>query len=83
MLTAYSESNKIIEALRLGALDYICKPFPHEVLTQNLAIWVEIGKRLQALVGDKQASAQYGNVSQQLRMIELYRLKSKALQDLL
>ena len=72
MLTAHSESNKVIEALRLGALDYICKPFDSKMLMTNLAGWVEIGKRLSELQGD---------APQQLRMIELFKLKNKARSD--
>lgn len=75
MLTAHSEKEKIIEAMRLGAVDYVTKPFkPDELLTRVLG-WTELGRRLQELVSPASESAAT-NLEQRLRMIELFRLKN-------
>lgn len=75
MLTAHSESEKIITALQLGAVDYIVKPFDSTHIVASLPTWLEIGKRLQStLVADKSPES----LIQQLRMIELFRIKNHA-----
>ena len=76
LLTAHSESDKIIEALQLGAIDYIVKPFDTEVLFKKIPGWVEIGKRFQEL-HENDPTRPITDLSKQLRMIELFRLKAK------
>ena len=44
MLTADSSSEVILQALKLGVIDYICKPFSLPVLTDKIATLAEIGK---------------------------------------
>ncbi|MES2525573.1 MAG: response regulator [Bdellovibrionota bacterium] len=46
MLTAHSEKERIIEALRLGATDYLIKPFDSEKLLENVALWIQVGERV-------------------------------------
>lgn len=46
MLTAHSEKERILEALRLGAIDYVTKPFETRELLKNLRTWIELGERL-------------------------------------
>lgn len=74
MLTAHSESARIIEALRLGALDYVTKPFDAEVLMDKMDSWVEFGRRLKEM---RDPSNRSTDVASQLRMIELFQLKAK------
>ncbi len=44
-LTAYDSSNQVKEALRLGAFDFLAKPFDREELATALARAIEYGKR--------------------------------------
>jgi DNA-binding response OmpR family regulator len=69
MLTAHSEKERILEALRLGAVDYITKPFNTAALLSALPTWIEMGKRLQRLA---EPGERTGN---ELRMMELIRVK--------
>jgi DNA-binding response OmpR family regulator len=39
MLTVLDEEAKMVEAMRLGALDYILKPLYPEALSEALPIW--------------------------------------------
>ena len=78
MLTAHAESQRVIEALRLGALDYITKPFAASELIAKLDAWVEIGKRLRDL-HDPSVSYSEADLARQLRMIELFQLKNQRL----
>jgi DNA-binding response OmpR family regulator len=74
MLTAYDDHERVSEAMRLGALDYVLKPFEPKSFIHNVGLWLEIGKRLQklALEGDKKT------IERQLRMIDFFRLKCHA-----
>ena len=76
MLTAHSENTMILEALRLGAVDYICKPFDSKELFEKLPHWLEIGRRIGALSEEKDPSI---SVEKQLRMIELFQMKMRDL----
>lgn len=75
MLTAHAESSMVIQALQLGALDYIVKPFNTPELVKKMPAWLDIGRRLQAIAdGPDDAESR---MKKQLRMIELLRLKNK------
>lgn len=45
MITAHGETKMVSEAVRLGAIDYIVKPFDPDKLLEQLPIWVEIARR--------------------------------------
>lgn len=75
LLTAYNDPELIFKALRLGALDYILKPFDNEKFLANASVWLEIGKRLQILSKEKDPDV----MQKQLRMIEKFKLKCNAL----
>jgi DNA-binding NtrC family response regulator len=45
MVTAHTDIGRVTEALRLGALDYIVKPFDPLALEQQIFIWQEVGHR--------------------------------------
>ncbi len=74
MLTAHAESEMIISALRLGALDYIVKPFDSDSLLKRVPAWLEVGKRIKALRDSSSSSPALAE--QQMKMIELFRLKN-------
>lgn len=57
MLTAHSDHELTSQCLRLGAIDYMTKPFPYPSLKEKLTYWVEIGKRQQALRADPRYEA--------------------------
>ncbi len=57
MLTAHSDHELTSQCLRLGAIDYMTKPFPYPSLKEKLPIWIEIGKRQQALRADPRFEA--------------------------
>jgi DNA-binding NtrC family response regulator len=52
MITAHFEKEKIITAMRLGAIDYVMKPFNVSKLSEDVAVWLELGKRIQKLSMD-------------------------------
>ncbi len=64
MISAHSDSERLVQAIQLGAIDYIIKPFNIEDILKKVPIWLEVGKRTKALGKD------HG-----VRMIELLRLK--------
>jgi CheY-like chemotaxis protein len=57
MLTAHSDHELTAQCLRLGAIDYMTKPFPYPALKEKLPFWIEIGKRQQALRADPRYEA--------------------------
>ena len=76
MLTAHAEHTRVIEALRLGAIDYTTKPFDPSELLDKIDNWVEMGKRLQDL-RDEETPISRGDTNKQMRMIELFQVKNK------
>ena len=68
MITAHSESDRLIEALQLGAIDYLVKPISMEVLIEKIPVLLEVGKRTRSL-GKEHTT----------RMIELLRLKNSGI----
>ena len=66
MLTASKENEKIIQAVQLGCLDYVIKPFDSDVFLSKLNSWIEVGRLLR----------ERGDISRQLRLIDLFRLKN-------
>ncbi len=48
-LTGYADKDKIAEALRLGAIDFLEKPFPRDVLRASVTKGIELGFRLRHL----------------------------------
>jgi DNA-binding NtrC family response regulator len=47
MVTAHEEKERILEALRLGCVDYVVKPFDLKRLVVASAAWIELGRSLQ------------------------------------
>lgn len=45
LVTGNNESSFVIEALQLGAIDYITKPFKLNILLEKIELMVDIGKR--------------------------------------
>jgi DNA-binding NtrC family response regulator len=72
MVTAHQESEKIVEALRLGCIDFVNKPFKNQKLIELTAIWVELGKRLIDLKNAKTSD----DLEHRLRLINLYNVKA-------
>lgn len=73
-LTAHSDSERILQALRLGALDYLVKPFNPQALAKKLEVWKEIGKRMQSVSSNE--ASQADALKFNLRMIELLKIKN-------
>ena len=48
MITAHEDAPRVTESVRLGALDYMIKPFNSETIKKQVPIWKEIGKRRQS-----------------------------------
>ena len=71
MLTAHSEKERIIEALQLGAIDYLNKPFEAAELVNKTPVWMEIGRRLSSMIENSD-----GSIEAKVRMIELFKLKN-------
>lgn len=75
MLTAHAEQERIIQALQLGAIDYVVKPFDPVSLRSKVPTWLEIGRRIQKLANqDDEVSTEV--LQKQVRMIELFKLKN-------
>jgi CheY-like chemotaxis protein len=45
MITAHAEIPRVTEALRLGAIDYLVKPFDSKELEKQVFIWQDVGRR--------------------------------------
>ena len=45
MVTAHSEVGRVSEAIRLGALDYLVKPYQTDMIVERLPTWLEIGRQ--------------------------------------
>ncbi len=75
MLTAHDDKEKIIEALQLGAIDYVVKPFSPDMLRTKVANWLEIGRRMKEISTPEDAISSE-TLARQLRMIELFRLSN-------
>lgn len=52
MITAHSEVARVSEAIRLGALDYLVKPYQSDMIVERLPQWLEIGRK-QAIQRDR------------------------------
>lgn len=72
MVTAHSESDRIIKSLQLGAFDYLVKPYDPEKLVKRLSDFSEIGKRITELSYTPPTSKRWESAQ---KMIDLYRLK--------
>lgn len=59
MMTAYANVQDAVEAIRLGAIDYLAKPFSPEVLVSTVARYVvpEQGPRLEPIAAAPQSKA--------------------------
>ena len=76
MLTAHHDKDKIIEALQLGALDYVVKPFRPPELLERIAGWLEFGRRMRKLQADAAGNGEGLTPAHHLRMLELFRLQN-------
>lgn len=45
MLTAHSDSSYTTEAMSLGAIDYLQKPFDFDQMKKQINHWIDIGRR--------------------------------------
>lgn len=71
MLTAYAEKERIIEALQLGALDYIVKPFDPQAFIKKVYTLIEIAKHR-----TEKNKEQARNPAQSSRMEALHRIRN-------
>ncbi len=79
MLTAHAESSMVIQALQLGAIDYVVKPFDSDALLSKIDGWLELGRRLNEL--SESQTDDSSSARKKFRMIELFRLKNKKNSD--
>ena len=49
MITAHSEVARVSEAIRMGALDYLVKPYQTDMIVERLPQWLEIGRKQASL----------------------------------
>lgn len=77
MLTAHAESEMVVKALQLGAIDYLVKPFDTGELVAKVPGWMEVGRRLQEVAGADIIKPEV--LRRQLHMIDLFRLKNRRL----
>jgi CheY-like chemotaxis protein len=57
MLTAHADSEFTTEAVRLGAIDYLVKPFDFVKFEKQIYVWLEIAHRRAINQGDSRMSA--------------------------
>ncbi len=74
MLTAHSEKERIIQALQLGAIDYVTKPFEVAVLLEKIPVWLAMGQRLQDIANHSESTG--ADLQKQLRLIELFQAEA-------
>ncbi len=72
MVTAYADKEKMLEAMRLGCVDFITKPFKFGHMVDCLPLWLEIGNTLQRLTKEKDLS----EIEQGLEVIDTIRVKA-------
>lgn len=72
MVTAHSESDRIIKSMQLGAFDYLVKPYDPAKLVERLTDFTEIGKRIVELTHSPPTSKRWEAAQ---KMIDLYRVK--------
>ncbi len=51
LVTGNNETSFLLEALQLGAIDYIAKPFKLDLLLEKIELMVDIGRRKQNIHG--------------------------------
>jgi two-component system, NtrC family, nitrogen regulation response regulator NtrX len=78
MLTAHSERDKLQEALRLGAFDYVVKPADFGQLIETVSRALELGARQTELrsLAHTQAQIEAHRYLKQMRMTNLLKLKN-------
>ena len=57
VISAHSANENLIEAMRLGAVDYFIKPFDLNVLIEKVYVLCEMGVNRQKLLRDTEANA--------------------------
>lgn len=77
-LTAFNEQKYMVEALRLGALDFLKKPFDEKQLVETLAKAAELGKTIENMETelaeiDGAAAGKYKEMSKALMKIKYNR----------
>ena len=76
ILTAYWEQSKLSSCLKLGAIDYLPKPFDTDLLLDKLSVWVAVGKKLNECSLNKKES--FGERwARAQRIIEEFRMAQK------
>lgn len=75
MVTAYAETELLLEAMRLGCVDYITKPYKMERILDCLPLWMEIGKTLQKISSGNIPS----EVEKGIQIIDTIRVKANLL----
>ncbi|MGE4133419.1 MAG: PleD family two-component system response regulator [Bdellovibrionales bacterium] len=80
MLTAHSETQRLKEALRLGAFDYVVKPFDLKPLVDTVFQAIEVGVRQWALIQDLEREGHIDRKKwvQSNRTIDLLKLRNNA-----
>lgn len=73
LITGSSESSFVIEALQLGAIDYISKPFKMNILLEKIELMVDIGKRKLHI---SQQLEENQNLHNSLKMNNLLKIKN-------
>ena len=78
LITGNNQTSSVIEALQLGAIDYISKPFKLNVLLEKIELMVDIGKRKLSI-----KAQQNDNVPAQnsLKMNNLLKIKNSQKKD--
>lgn len=73
LMTGNNDSADIVEALQLGAVDYICKPFKIDVLFDKIELLVDIGRRKKLI-----KEQLHGNpvINNSLKMNNLLKIKN-------
>ena len=78
LITGNNNTSFLIEALQLGAIDYIAKPFQLNLLLEKIEIMVDIGKREQRIRGRLEENMMVHN---SLKMNNLLKLKNSQIKE--
>lgn len=73
LMTGNKDSEDIVEALRLGAVDYICKPFKIHELFDKIELLVDIGRRKKLI---KEQLHGNPSINNSLKMCNLLKIKN-------
>jgi len=77
MLTAHGAVPEAVEAMKLGAADFLEKPYPAEALLSAIGAALETGPAGKAAAGDVSAVAKVGQLSPRQRQVLRFMLKGQ------